>query len=104
MMNKKSMKKLWMSALCAGLCLGVMPLQAKVIEQESPSDILRPYTFGFGSAQDEDEGATAMIEETGMEHLTFTDSTGYSINYWAYIPKDEQGKPIENLPVFVYMH
>ena len=103
-MNKKSMKKLWLSAMCATLCLGVMPLQAKVIEQESPSSILRPYTFGFGSAQDGDEGASAMIAETGMEHLTFTDSSGYSINYWAYVPKDDNGEPIANLPVFVYMH
>ena len=103
-MNKKNWAKLCLSALSATLCLGVLPIQATVIEQERPSDILRPYTFGFGSAQDGDEGATAMIEETGMEHLTFTDSSGYSINYWAYIPKDDQGDPIENLPVFVYMH
>lgn len=103
-MSKKRLTKLCLSVMSAVLCMGMLPAQAMVIEQSAPSGILRPYTFGFGNAQDGDEGASAMIAETGMEHLTFTDSTGYSINYWAYIPKDEEGRPIENLPVFVYMH
>lgn len=66
--------------------------------------VVRPYVFGFGSASDGSEGTQALIKAGDMQQLTFTDSTGYQITYWAHIPKDEQGKPIENLPVVVYLH
>lgn len=66
--------------------------------------VIRPYIFGFGSASDGSEGTKALIESGDLQHLTFTDSTGYSINYWAHIPEDEDGNAIENLPLVVYMH
>lgn len=67
-------------------------------------DIIRPYTFGFGSAEEVDEGVYDLVQAGDLKHLTFEDSTGYSINYWIHIPKDAEGKPVENLPLVLYMH
>lgn len=61
-------------------------------------DIIRSYTFGFGSAEEVDEGVYELVQAGDLKHLTFEDSTGHSINYWIHVPKDAQGKPVENLP------
>ena len=84
------------SAACV-LSFCITPIQAK-------GDVLRPWTFGFGDKDEVDEGVYEMVEQSNLKHLTFEDSKGNSINYWIHVPTDEQGKPIENLPLVLYMH
>lgn len=67
-------------------------------------DIIRPYTFGFGSAEDVDEGVYDLVESGDLKHLTFVDSNENAINYWIHVPKNENNETIENLPVVLYMH
>lgn len=101
---RKLLKKfiyLFLIFSCIG---GLVPINAIEIEQETAASIIRPYTFGFGTSMDSDEGVSKLIEEGKLEHLTFTDSSGYSIKYWAHIPRDNNGIPIKNLPLVMYMH
>ncbi|MBS6116624.1 dienelactone hydrolase family protein, partial [Thomasclavelia spiroformis] len=87
------------------ICLGmIVPTYAITINQTSPANIIRPYTFGFGSQGDSDEGVEELVKAGNFKHLMFTDSTGYSIPYWVHIPTDDKGNPIENLPLVMYMH
>lgn len=95
---KRVVKKLMILAGCIGLIVGSLaPIYAK-------GDIIRPYTFGFGDKNDVDEGVYDLVEAGDLKHLTFEDSKGHSINYWVHIPRDHKGKPIENLPLVMYMH
>ena len=67
-------------------------------------DIIRPYTFGFGSKDEVDEGVYELVEKGDLKHLTFKDSKEHALNYWIHVPKDVNGNAIENLPMVVYMH
>lgn len=97
----KKFKYIFVLLICLGM---IVPVNALKITQDRSASIIRPYTFGFGSINDSDEGVSKLIEVGNFKHLTYTDSTGYSIKYWAHIPTDINGNYIENLPLVMYMH
>lgn len=97
---RKYIKKALLIIVCAVMALvtGTYSVQA------AAAGIIRPYIYGFGSADDGSEGVESLIKAGDLKHLTYTDSTGHEISYYAHIPKDDTGNPIENLPLVVYMH
>ena len=96
------MNKLRKYLLAFGLCSGLVC--SNVTAVWAKGDIIRPYTFGFGDENEVDEGVYELVEAGDLKHLTYKDSKDHEINYWIHVPKDENGNPIENLPLVMYMH
>ena len=62
---KTAIKKLVTVCACGALAFtNLTPAFAK-------GDIIRPYTFGFGSEDEVDEGVYELVEAGDLKHLTY---------------------------------